>query len=122
MKIKHRHCGTSLVEILIAVLVFLFGLLVLSLSLMYALDTVTGSRGALKSDQLLANAAEEYLTRRIIDNKTKPTDVKINADNAEIKPLSSSGTFSLYGKNVKYSLYRLQMKEKSSPFYLMEKR
>lgn len=73
----NKRRGMSLPEILIAVLVFAFGIFAVSTSLMYSLKAIIGSRAAIKSDMYTVNTAERYLLERLISPDISPSDLTI---------------------------------------------
>lgn len=122
-----RHKGMSLVEILIAVLIFSFGIATIFATLIYGLQTILDSKGAVVSDQQVINAGETYMLKRIMD-KAKMTDLSLHdlglPENGEKEQFSNSRNLALgaSSNNISFNIYRLKTDDKSNPVYVFEER
>lgn len=117
-----RHRATTLVEILIALLLFSFGVLLLFASITYSLDTIIGSRTALKTDQEISNSVEKYLISRAIKHNKSAVSEEYVPNNGTVTPVQTDKSFNLCGAAINYTIYKFDINDKSSPFYIMEKR
>lgn len=124
--INTKQKGMSLVEILIAVLIFSFGIATISAALTYGLQTILVSKDAVVSNQQIINAGETYMLKRIMD-KTKMNDLSLSDLGLPEKgkkekfggtrniPLGSSSN------NISFNIYRLKTDDKSNPIYVLER-
>lgn len=122
MKTDTRKRGTTLVEILIAVLVFSLGIGTIAAAMTYGLQTILNSKKTLVTDQKVLNTSEEYLMRRVIKHNVSPTNLVL--EGGEITKINSAVPkfFKVCGKQMNFEIYRFQMKDKSDPIYVLEKK
>lgn len=114
-----KHRGMSLPEILIAVLIFAFGVFAVSTSLMYSLKTIIGSRAAIKSDMQTLNIAEQYMLRRVISHDISPSDMQLSGGTITAQ---SQKNINFCGKTLKYQIFRLNMDDKASPIFIFQRK
>ncbi|WP_303322681.1 type IV pilus modification PilV family protein [Cloacibacillus evryensis] len=120
MMIK-RRAGTTLVEILLAVLLFAFGLILLLVSLTYSLNTIAESKDALKIDQTIANAVDESLMKHMLNNTFTPSTGNLTFPGGNIDP--SDAIYDIFpGTPINYRLYKFTIKDKASTFYIITRR
>ena len=114
----NKRRGMSLPEILIAVLVFAFGIFAVSTSLMYSLKTIIGSRAAIKTDITTVNTAERYLLERLISHDISPSGMPMEGGTVTSQ---AAATVKLCGKDIKYKIFKLDMNEKPSPIFIFQR-
>ena len=113
-----KHRGMSLPEILIAVLIFAFGVFAVSTSLMYSLKTIIDSRAAIKTDMQTLNTAEQYMLARVISHDISPEDLQLSGGTVTAQ---NQKNVSFCGKTLKYKIFRLNMNDKSSPIFIFQR-
>lgn len=114
----NKRRGMSLPEILIAVLIFAFGIFAVSTSLMYSLKAIIGSRAAIKSDMYTVNTAERYLLERLISHDISPSGMAMEGGTVTSQ---ATATVKLCGKDIKYKIFKLDMNEKPSPIFIFQR-
>ncbi|MDO5116800.1 MAG: prepilin-type N-terminal cleavage/methylation domain-containing protein [Synergistaceae bacterium] len=127
--INARRRGMSLVEVLIAVLIFTFGIGTISAAMIYGLRTILASKEAVVSDQQVLNAGETYMMKHIMEGKKidelSPSDLGL-PENA-VKSQVRGGTTYLMDSSenrlfsIPFNIYRLKTSDKSNPIYIFER-
>lgn len=105
-----KRSGFSIVEFIIAISVFLIGVMALAMALTFDLRVITRSREAIKADQSLINEVNSYLIDRVLSHDVSPA-----GPNATVA--SSGQELLINGKSVKFKLYKFQREGRDSVVY-----
>ena len=105
-----KRSGISIIELAIAVSIFLIGVLALAAALTFDLKAVTRSREAINTDQALVNEINLYVLERVLSNDVLPSGPNVTLE-------SQGQEMLINGKSVKFSLYKYQRQERESIVY-----
>ena len=103
-----KRLGFSIIEFMIAILVFLIGVMALALALTFDLRVVTRSKEAIQADQNVINEVNTYLINRVISDDISPTGSNVTKD-----PGTKRIDFD-NGRTVRYGLYKYQRENRDS--------
>lgn len=110
-----KHFGSLFVEVLIAMVVFLVGLMAVASVLMFGLHSVARSGEKLKDEQSLVNEIEEYMASRIFSHTNSPSGANATC-------ISAGKSFDIDGFTVNYSVYRYILPDKpGSRYYIIQR-
>ena len=105
-----KRPGVTIIGLLIAISVFLIGVMSLALALTFDLRVVTRSRESVNSDQALVNEVNYYILERVLSNDISPSGPNVTLEAVGQEILINS-------QSVKFSLYKYQRQERESVVY-----
>lgn len=105
-----KRPGFSIIEFMIAISVFLIGVMALALALTFDLRVIVRSKEAIQADQNLINEVNTYIIDRIISHDISPTGPNVTLENSGQELLINS-------KPVNFSHYRYQRDDRDSVVY-----
>ncbi len=107
-----RRHGAFLIEMLIAIFIFTIAIAAVVSTLGISVKLITNSGISVKSRQDTINSVETDLLKRALIHEGSPSGV-----------LLASGTMSIGGGNLEYSLYRYPAEgKKGSSFYVIQRK
>jgi len=110
-----KRRGVIITEVLIAMAVFIIGLLALAGSMTFTLRAVTRSREQLIEDRNLVNDVNTYMLKRVISHDVSPSGTQVTK-------LSSGQQLLVNGKSINYSVYRYKREGRNpSSYYLLQR-
>ena len=105
-----KRPGFSIIEFIIAISVFLIGVMALAMALTFDLKVVVRSKEAIQADQGLINEVNIYMIDRVISHDISPSGANATLEDSGQELL-------INGKPVKFSLYRYQRENRDSVVY-----
>lgn len=110
-----KRAGSLFVEVLIAMVVFLVGLIAVASVLIFGLHSVARSCEHLKDEQSLINEVEEYMASRIFSHTNSPSGANTTC-------ISAGKSLDIDGFTVNYSIYRYILPDKpGSRYYIIQR-
>ncbi|MDO5563521.1 MAG: hypothetical protein Q4F74_07915 [Synergistaceae bacterium] len=111
-----RRRGLLMVELLIAMLVFMVGLLALTLSLTFGVRLIKESGETTASAQSVTNSLETHMMDRILKGSSAATP---SGDSVTAMPDRS---ITINGKTISLKCYRYRLGQKrATPLYIVER-
>lgn len=105
-----RRPGFSIIEFVVAISIFLIGVMALAMALTFDLRVIARSKEAIKADQNLINEVNTYIMDRVISHDISPSGPN--------QTLEDSGQVLLINsKSVTFSLYKYQREDRDSVVY-----
>lgn len=110
-----KRNGIIITEVLIAMAVFIIGVLALAASMTFTLKAVARSREQLVADKTLVNDVNTYMIGRVLSHDVSPSGTQVTK-------ISSGQQLLINGRTVGFSVYRYKREgKKASSYYILQR-
>ena len=110
-----KRSGIIIAEVLIAMAVFIIGVIALVASMTFTLGAVTRSREQLIADKNIVSDLNTYMIKRVISHDVSPSGTQVTK-------LSSGQQLLINGRAINYSVYRYKREGRNaSSYYLLQR-